>query len=177
MSVFFKAVGYLLYYVVAGNLPHYVWGATPLISKKLRAICAKLMFDHCGKQVDLGRKISLSPHISLGDFSGIGDKSYIHGKVTIGNNVMMGPEVTIFSRNHRYDRTDIPMNQQGFSEDKEIVIEDDVWIGTKSILTAGVKIEKGSIIAAGSVVTKDVPAYTIVGGNPAKIIKYRDSDN
>jgi maltose O-acetyltransferase len=169
-----KGFGYLIYYLFAGYLPHYVWGWVPPVSKHIRAFCAGLMFDHCGKNVDIGRRVSFSPHITLGDRSGIGDHSYIHGNVRIGSNCMMGPEVTIFSKNHRFDRTDIPMNQQGFSEDRDVIIDDDVWIGTKAIIISGVHVGKGSIIAAGAVVTENVPEYAIVGGNPAKILRYRD---
>ena len=64
------------------------------------------------------------------------------------------------------------MNVQG-STRKWVIIEDDVWIGTRAIILPGTRIGKGSIIGAGSVVTKDVPQYSIVGGNPARILKTR----
>lgn len=86
---------------------------------------------------------------------------------------MMGPDVTIYGSNHAYDRTDIPMTQQGFKKYPPVVIEDDVWIGGHVIINAGRTIKKGSIVAAGSVVTKDFPEYSIIGGNPAKLIKIR----
>ena len=86
---------------------------------------------------------------------------------------MMGPNVSCYPRNHAFNRTDIPMNQQGFAEEKPIIIEDDVWIGANSIILGGVKIGNGAIIGAGAVVTKDVPPRAIVAGNPAKLIKYR----
>ncbi len=85
---------------------------------------------------------------------------------------MMAPEVAIIATNHNYDRIDIPMNQQG-EINKTIEIGDDCWLGYRSIICAGVKIGKGSIVAAGAVVTKDVPPYSIVGGIPAKVIKTR----
>jgi maltose O-acetyltransferase len=66
------------------------------------------------------------------------------------------------------------MRQQGRADLKSVVIEDDVWIGTRAIILPGVTVHHGSIIAAGAVVTKDVPEYAIVGGNPAKVIKYRN---
>lgn len=65
------------------------------------------------------------------------------------------------------------MNLQGMSKEHPVLIEDDVWIGANVIILPGVKISKGSIIGAGSVVTKNVPEYAIVGGNPARVIKYR----
>lgn len=85
---------------------------------------------------------------------------------------MMAPNVAIIATNHNIARTDIPMNLQG-SVDKEIYIEDDVWIGYGSIILLGVKIAKGSVIGAGSVVTKNVETFTVISGNPAKIIKKR----
>ena len=85
---------------------------------------------------------------------------------------MMAPEVAIIATNHNYDRIDIPMNQQGHS-DKPITIGDDCWIGYRAVICAGVNIGRGSIIAAGAVVTRDVPDFTIVAGVPARVIKSR----
>jgi acetyltransferase-like isoleucine patch superfamily enzyme len=103
-------------------------------------------------------------------------------EIIIGNNVMFGPEVTIRGGNHRIDivgRTMISIKDHEKREidDKGVIIENDVWIGTRAIILSGVVIGKGAVIAAGAIVTKDVPAYAIVGGNPAKIIKYRFSDD
>jgi len=71
----------------------------------------------------------------------------------------------------------IPMNRQGWSEDRPVCIEDDVWIGSRVILLPGVRIGKGSIVGAGSVVTRDVEPYAIVAGNPARKIRSRiDTD-
>lgn len=85
---------------------------------------------------------------------------------------MMGPDVTILSQTHNIERTDIPMGKQGMRE-AEVIIGNDVWIGMRSIIMPGVKIGDGAVIGAGAVVTKDVPDYAIVGGVPARIIKYR----
>lgn len=85
---------------------------------------------------------------------------------------MMAPNVALIAANHNYTRTDISMNLQGEIE-KEIVIENDVWIGYGAIILPGVNIGQGSVIAAGSVVTKDVPSYSVVAGVPAVVIKNR----
>ena len=85
---------------------------------------------------------------------------------------MMGPNVTILTHTHNIERTDIPMGQQGM-RGAEVVIGNDVWIGMRVIIMPGVKVGDGAVIGAGAVVTKDVPAFTVVGGVPAKIIKYR----
>ena len=85
----------------------------------------------------------------------------------------MGTDVTIITRNHRFDRTDIPMMEQGFEEERPVYIGNDVWIGDRVLILPGVHIGDGSIIAAGAVVTKDVPPYSIVAGVPARKIRDR----
>ena len=111
--------------------------------------------------------------ITIGDNSGIGVRAYLSGRITVGHNVMMGKDVTMLTLNHNFDRTDIPMIQQGFKEEGPIVISDDVWVGDRVFILPGVIIGRGAIIGACAVVTKDVPEYAIVGGNPAKVIKMR----
>ena len=97
---------------------------------------------------------------------------YGNGGILIGYFVRIGAQSLIISSNHIYNRTDLPIFQQGISS-KGLEIEYDVWIGARSTILDGVKIGKGSIIAAGSVVNKDIEAYSIVGGVPAKLIKKR----
>nr|WP_201776017.1 DapH/DapD/GlmU-related protein [Leptolinea tardivitalis] len=86
---------------------------------------------------------------------------------------MMAIGCIIYSQYHCFDLLDRPMVEQGFYDAGPITIEDDVWIGARVTILAGVTIGTGSIIGAGSVVTKDVPRYSIVAGNPAKVIRYR----
>lgn len=111
--------------------------------------------------------------LSIGNYSGLGLNCRIHGPVSIGDYVMMGPDVLIVTRNHRFDRVDVPMALQGSSEARSVIIGDDVWIGARSVILPGVRIGNGAVIGACSVVTKDIPAYAIVGGNPARIIRFR----
>lgn len=98
-----------------------------------------------------------------------------HGsaKIEIGNFVHTGANVMMIAFNHGFDTRKIPTIQQDYY-DAGILIEDDVWIGGGAIILAGVHIGKGAIIAAGAVVNKDVPAYSIVGGIPAKVLKIRE---
>ncbi|WP_186757022.1 acyltransferase [Echinicola salinicaeni] len=112
--------------------------------------------------------------LKVGNNSSIGPYAYIgcSGYIEIGNNVMMSPRVSIYSENHNFGDTGQPMIEQGVTRSYAI-IEDDCWIASNSIILAGVTVGKGSIVAAGSVVTKDVPPYSVVGGNPAKVIKSR----
>lgn len=167
-----KGIGYLLYVALGSWLPHYQLGYSWPISKKIKQVSGKLMFDKCGKNVDIGRHISFSSKVSMGDNSSIGDNAYISGTLTIGENVMIAANCAFIAYNHGSSRTDIPMNQQGAIE-KPIVIDDDVWIGYGVTILPGVHIGKGSIIAAGAVCTKDIPEYVVAGGIPAKVIKHR----
>lgn len=145
-------------------------------SKRLRAFCGKLILEHCGSNVNIEKGAQFSSAVSLGDNSGIGVNALISSYVTIGNDVMMGPECMIFTSNHGMDRLDIPMWKQKHADPKPVVIGNDVWIGARVIILPGVHIGDGSVIGAGSVVTKDVEAYSIVAGNPAKLIRKRNED-
>ena len=111
--------------------------------------------------------------LEIGDNSGIGVNAIIPSDTIIGNNVMMGPNCYILAMNHSFDRIDIPMMNQGFTEKKRTVIGNDVWIGRDVLMTPGRNIADGSIIAGGCVLTKDFPKYSIVGGNPSRIIRSR----
>lgn len=142
-------------------------------SRKVRAFCGKLLLDKCGKNVNIEKGALFGKNISLGDSSGIGIRAQIENNVTIGKNVMMGPDCMIFTQNHAFENRNVPMMEQGFSEVKPVFIGDDVWIGARVIILPGVNVGKGSIIGAGSVVTKDIEEYSVVGGNPAKLLKKR----
>jgi maltose O-acetyltransferase len=137
------------------------------------------MFKECGKNVNVetGASFGYGAGIKIGDNSGLGISCRIPNNIHIGNNVMMGPHVTIYSRNHAFERIDLPMNKQGFGESKQTIIEDDVWIGSHVIMTPGRHIKKGTIIGAGTVLTKDFPEYSVVGGNPGKLLKKRKNNN
>ena len=117
------------------------------------------------------------PHsgIKIGRDSLVGEYSVIRGQggVQIGDRVYTSPFTQIIAVNHIFDNPNLPFTQQGITAEG-IVIEDDVWLGAGVIITDGVKVGKGAVVAAGAVVTKDVPPYAICGGNPARIIRFRD---
>lgn len=97
------------------------------------------------------------------------------GEIHFGNNFHSGVECMIIGQNHNYESSEIPYDSTYI--DKKIMIEDNVWFGNRVLVVGNVSIGEGAIVAAGAVVTKDVPKYAIVGGNPAHIIKYRDIDH
>ena len=119
-----------------------------------------------------GRAIGVG--LEVGDRSNIGPYAYIgaSGGISIGDDVMMGPRVSMFAENHNFASTETPMREQGVSLGS-IVIEDDCWLAANCVILSGVRIGRGSVVAAGSIVNKDVPPYSIVGGNPARVIRSR----
>jgi acetyltransferase-like isoleucine patch superfamily enzyme len=114
------------------------------------------------------------PHafIRIGSDCLIGELNVLRGQggITIGNRVYTGPLVQILAVNHVFDNPNQPMIEQGITAEG-IHIEDDVWLGAGSIITDGVRIGRGAVVAAGAVVTQDVPPHTVVGGVPARILK------
>lgn len=164
---------YVLYNYFARYLPKSN-AKISLCSKQIRRGLAKGFCSKIGKNVNIERNAIFSKNIHLGDNSGIGIECVLQGSIYIGKDVMMGPQVWIYTRNHRHNDIERPMIEQGFEEEKPVTIDDDVWIGSRVTILPGVHIGKGSIIGTGSVVTKDVPDYTIVAGNPAKVVKNRE---
>lgn len=158
-----------IYYAFAQFIP------SPLGGRWLRGLLARGIFAYCGKNVNIEFRANFGSgrDIHLGDNSGLGIRCRIPSNTHIGSNVMMGPNCVILPYNHRFDRKDIPMIEQGFSPALSTVIEDDVWIGRDVIMTPGRHIAEGSIVAAGCVLCKDFPAYSIIGGNPSKLIRTR----
>lgn len=145
------------------------------VAQKLRYFCCKHFLNYCGKDVNIEGGVEfISLEIQIGDRSGLGINSRI-GMATLGKDVMMGPDVMIISANHVSTDLSKPMDAQGCDEQKRVIIDDDVWIGARSIILPGRKIGRGAIIGAGAVVTEDVPPYAVVGGNPAIVLKYRNA--
>lgn len=120
----------------------------------------------------------LGEGLEIGDNVGIAANAFIavRGKVKIGDNTIFGPGVSIHAENHNFQDIETPIRLQGATR-KGIEIGCDCWIGSKAIILDGVHIGNKVIVAAGAVVTKDVPDYAIVGGVPAKVIKYRNEES
>jgi len=169
------------------------------IGIRLRAVAYRPLFKKCGRnlRVDSGVTILGFRNISLGDNISIMKNSYIYahdggeltigdnftlntnsqlgasfGKIIIGSDCAIAPNCILRASNHRFDNPDIPFRKQGHTYG-EIILEDDIWIASNSVITADTVIGRSSIIGAGSVVTKDIEPYSIVGGVPAKLIRKR----
>lgn len=115
----------------------------------------------------------ISNDIKVGKYSYIGKDSIVCSGVSIGNYVMLSTRVAIIGKDHNYDKYGVPMVFSGRPEHEKTCIGSDVWVGHNAIIYAGVSLGNGCIVAAGSVVTKNVPPYSIVAGVPAKLIKMR----
>ena len=167
-----RAFAILTYDLIAVHLPasHQRWSFG---AKRLRAFCARHMLTSCGENVNVERHARFGRGVTLGDRSGIGINASIGEQTHIGSDVMMGPDCVIYTRNHRFDRLDIPMREQGYGPVEPVEIGDDCWIGGRVTILPGVHVGNGAVIAAGAVVTKDVPPYAVVGGVPARIIYNR----
>ncbi|MFT4781743.1 MAG: acetyltransferase-like isoleucine patch superfamily enzyme [Pseudohongiellaceae bacterium] len=115
----------------------------------------------------------LSKDLIIGRFCFIAPGAYICPKVKFGNYVLVARDLAILGGDHSYDQAGIPIIFSGSPKIQKTNIGDDVWIGMRVTIMSGVNVGNGSIIAAGSIITKDVPPYSIVAGVPAKIIKKR----
>lgn len=134
-------------------------------------------------RVSFGHRISFDDNVEVrnltntesfvGNNVSINRNTVIRGCFRIGNDVAIAPNCTIIGANHIFQRTDIPIRQQGVGTRGGVVIENDVWIGANSVILDGVTIGEGSVIGAGSVVTKSIPPYCIAVGNPCQVIKSR----
>ncbi len=140
-----------------------------------RVFLMRKFLKRCGKNVIIESRVMFGDgrDVEIGNHVHINENSQIRN-VKIGDYVLIAPEVIILNLGHITESIEEPMIFQGTRFYPQTVIEDDVWIGTRALLMPGVRIEKGSIVAANAVVTKNVPPYSVVGGNPAKLIKKRE---
>ena len=149
---------------------------------KIRIFFQVRLFARCGKNVFIGKRtwfnyenMFIGNNVSIGMDSGF---NCARAKIVIGDHVMFGPHCYVITGNHNYKHKDLYLDEvtndmKDSTDDQEVIFEGDNWIGTGSIILKGVTIGVGSIIGAGSVVTKDTQPYGIYAGNPAKFIKNR----
>jgi len=191
IGIFLRALFYRL--ILSAKGFSYIQSGVILKQPRNIVLHAGVFIDHrvyihaCGGRIEIGsgsrimygamlhvynfRKLPNSK-ITIGENVVIGAHCivYGHGGVKIGDNVIIAAKVGILPVNHFYSKSDQPIRNAGISA-KGIAIEDDVWIGYGAIITDGVTIGKGSVIGAGSVVTKNIPEYSMAIGSPAKVTK------
>ncbi|MFY4788436.1 acyltransferase [Aliarcobacter butzleri] len=160
-----------LYYAIFKKLPS---KSFTKMGVYIRFFIVKRIFRKCGENVNIAKNVYFGKgsNITIGNNSGIGENSYLitMDKITIGDNVMIGPELMILTGNHGYDDKNRLLLEQKIIT-KPVSIGNDVWLGARVTILPGVRIGNRVIVAAGSVVVKDIPSNCIVGGNPAKFIK------
>jgi len=131
----------------------------------------------CGKNLRVNAWSVVGPHTHLGNnvnFNGMEITG--RGSVTIGDNFHSGSDCLMVTEIHNYDHGEaIPYDSSTITRD--IVIEDNVWLGSRVIILGGVRIGEGAIIQAGSCVVKDIPKYAIAGGHPAQVFSSRDAEH
>ena len=174
MSKVLRKLYYLFYILLCRYTPE-DYRPYALFFPALRSYLVSRFAERCGKGVRVKHNADISPNIRIGNHSELGTRCIIHSHVTLGNDVIMGPDVKIYSRNHNYSSLAEPIRLQGKIQ-KTTLIGDDVWIGANVLILPGVRVGNHAVIAGGAVVTKDVPEYAVVGGNPARVIKRRGSD-
>ena len=135
------------------KLAHFGCGST------LRPFCYLVETQH----IVIGERVTIRPHTML--------MADAHARIIIGDDVLIGTGVHMYVNNHRFDRADVLIADQGYYPSQDVIVEDDVWIGANAILLPGVRIGRHSVIAAGSVVTKSTEAFSVYGGIPARKLK------
>ena len=118
------------------------------------------------KKITIGKEVVIRPGVKL-----FGESLTLDTSIIIEDYVLMGCGVNIYINNHRFDRMDIPLIQQGHYDDKQVILKEGCWIGANAIILCGVTIGKNAVVGAGSIVTKSVPDGYVVAGNPARVIK------
>lgn len=171
-----KTFWLILYYAFARHLPSSYSRFLGPLSLNLRRVCCKRIFKYMGTNVNIerGAWFGRGAEVEIGNNSGIGINCHILNNTKIGNDVMMGPNCYMLESLHRYDRTDITMIEQGFSNERcQVIIGNDVWIGRDVMIIGSKEIKTGSIIGARCVLTKTYPEYSVIGGNPSRLLKSR----
>ncbi len=142
----------------------------------IRYALVKTLAKSCGDNVSIHPDVYLFSvaQLTLGNNVSIHPMCYIDaaGEICIGNDVSIAHATTVLSTTHTFGDPDVPIKDQPIEKHKT-VIEDNVWIGAKATVLCGNTVHSGAVVAAGAVVTRDVPANSIVGGVPAKVIKER----
>jgi maltose O-acetyltransferase len=142
---------------------------------RLRGRALKPLFKKMGKNVNIGRFCSFfnTKEIEFDDNSGVGNNSNISGPIKIGKNTIIAYSFLAITQNHKFNDLAVPIGNQGYKDPKPIIIEENCWIGARVIVLPGVKIARGTVVGAGSVVRDNTQSDSIVFGNPAKFVRKR----
>lgn len=169
-----RKLSLVFYYLIATHLPDANVPGGNFFSQ-IRVALIRQFLNKCGKHVKVSSQVWFGDgrDVEFGDYIQVNERCRLRN-VKIGSYVLIAPEVMILNLGHITTSLEMPMLIQGVRSYPQTIIENDVWIGARALIMPGVRIGKGAIVAAGSVVTKNVEPYHVVGGNPAKVIKRRD---
>ena len=161
-----------LYYGFAQYIPKSHRPVVGRLSRDFRAVVARGVLAHAGPRVNIEPRVDFGDgsHVSVGAHSGIGAGSRIEAAV-IEDGVIIGPELLAVSRNHLFSDPDEWIGHQGRSERLPVRVGEGSWIGARVTLLPGVQIGRQCVVGAGSVVTRDVEEFSVVAGNPARLIR------
>lgn len=174
MRILIQAICYAGYYFFAYYLPENQWVGGKLWNA-IRVFFARPLLRECGKDIHIDRQVNFGRGntISLRDHSGIGAYCKLIGDITFEEYVATSFGVFITAYARRMDRTDIHVLHQGKVPDDPVVLGEGTVLFANVIILPGVHTGIGSIVGAGAVVARDVPPYSVVAGNPAKVVKWR----
>ena len=163
-----------LFYYYSSKAAAKIW--VKLVRRPLATAIARAVAVKCGKNLAVNGKCAFRGRVYIGDGCNFNGMTIIGtGETHFGNYFHSGTECMIITENHNYEGERIPYDATYVR--KKVEIDECVWFGNRVRVVGNVKIGQGAIIAAGSVVVKDIPDYAIAGGNPAKVIKYRDIEH
>ena len=168
-----KSFYLFLYYLIINKFPNTNYPGGKLFNL-VRIFCVRQIFE-----IGINNKFHSNIYIGRGNNIKIGDNCQINDNirfdnVIIGNNVMIARDCIFIGKVHNYSFLDIPMTEQGSFEPNSTIVEDNVWIGIRSIIMPGIEIKSGSVIAAGSVLTKSTIKNGVYAGVPARLIKIKE---
>lgn len=163
------------YFLIFRNLPSSYFPMGRLFNSLRVGVLRKLVTVGKNNVIQKGFRFGMKDILTIGDNCQINEDVYIQSAI-IGNYVLIAQNVSLLAVTHKFDSIDVPVIMQGSTKPDPVIIEDDVWIGRNVVVMPGIRLGKGSIVGTGAVVTKNVSPYAIVGGVPAKIIRYRNNN-
>ena len=165
MTKFYK----MLLTSVGSKLPKSYHPFGKIIGNNFRVWCTRHIAKEVGKNINVEKGASVQEDVILKDGANVGVNCLIGRETVIGKNVMMAPDCQIHTRNKKYNKE--LRRYKGYEPTKPVVIGDNCWLGSRVLIMPGVEIGEGSMIAAGAVVAKNMPPYSVIAGNPAKPVK------